>query len=76
MSRRGNCWDNAPVESFFGTLKSEFIHHENFMTREEATAKIFEFIEVFYKWRRRHSSLGSISPIDYENNAARTALAA
>lgn len=69
MSRRGNCWDNAPTESFFGTLKTEFIHHENFETRREATAKIFEFIEVFYNRERLHSSLGNKSPTQFENEA-------
>jgi len=76
MSRKGNCWDNAPVESFFGTLKTEFIHHERFQTREEAKAKIFEFIEVFYNRRRRHSAIGNLSPIDYENACTETRLAA
>ena len=70
MSRRGNCWDNAPTESFFGTLKSEFIHHERFATREDASARIFEFIEVFYNRERLHSSLGNKSPAQFENEAA------
>ena len=76
MSRRGNCWDNAVVESFFGTLKTEFIHHERFQTRVEAKAKIFDFIETFYNRRRRHSAIGNLSPVDYENTCAVTRLAA
>lgn len=76
MSRRGNCWDNAVVESFFGTLKTEFIHHERFQTRGEAKAKIFDFIEAFYNRRRRHSAIGNLSPVDYENAYAVTRLAA
>lgn len=76
MSRRGNCWDNAVVESFFGTLKTEFIHHERFQTRAEAKAKIFDFIETFYNRRRRHSAIDNLSPVDYENACAVTRLAA
>lgn len=66
MSRRGNCWDNAVVESFFGTLKNELVHHVVFLTRDAARQAIFEFIEVYYNRQRRHSSLGYLSPIDYE----------
>jgi putative transposase len=66
MSRSGDCWDNAPMESFFGTLKQELIYHERFETRREAKSKIFEYIEVFYNSWRRHSSLGSISPVEFE----------
>jgi putative transposase len=72
MSRKGDCWDNAPMESFWGTLKQELVHHENFVTRDEAKAKIFEYIEVFYNGQRRHSSLGSVSPAAYESAAAAT----
>lgn len=72
MSRRGNCWDNACVESFFGTLKRELIYHRRYRTREEATQDIFEYIEVFYNRRRRHSTLGHCSPAEFE---ARTAVA-
>jgi len=72
MSRKGDCWDNAPMESFWGTLKQELIHHERFLTREEAGLKIFEYIEVFYNCRRRHSSLGSKSPAEFERSADRT----
>jgi putative transposase len=66
MSRRANCWDNAPMESFFATLKKELVHGAAFATRAEARAELFEYIEVFYNRSRRHSSLGYLSPIDYE----------
>jgi transposase InsO family protein len=66
MSRRANCWDNAPMESFFASLKKELIHGEDYATREEAKASIFEYIEVFYNRVRRHSSLGYRSPDEYE----------
>jgi len=66
MSRKGNCWDNAPMESFFATLKTEFVSFERFATREEAKVKIFEYIEVFYNRERRHSTLGYQSPVDFE----------
>ena len=66
MSRRANCWDNAPMESFFATLKKELVHDEDYATREEARASLFEFIEVFYNRVRRHSSLGYRSPVEYE----------
>jgi len=66
MSRKGNCWDNAPMESFFGTLKRELIFHERFATKTEAREKIFEYIEIFYNGWRRHSSIGSVSPVDFE----------
>ena len=72
MSRRGNCWDNACVESFFGTLKRELVYHRHYVTREDATQEIFEYIEVFYNRKRRHSALGYDSPAEYE---ARTAVA-
>lgn len=66
MSRKGNCWDNAPMESFFHTLKVELIHHRKYETREEARRDIFEYIEIFYNRKRLHSSLGYMSPFDYE----------
>jgi putative transposase len=66
MSRRANCWDNAPMESFFASLKKELTHDEDYATREEARASIFEYIEVFYNRVRRHSSLGYRSPDEYE----------
>ena len=66
MSRRGNCYDNAVIESFFGTLKTELTHHETFTTREEARQTLFEYIEVFYNRKRRHSTLRYQSPAEYE----------
>lgn len=66
MSRKGNCWDNAPIESFFGTLKTELVHHESFQTRQQAKRAIFEYIEVFYNRKRLHSSLGYYSPVNFE----------
>ncbi len=67
MSRRGNCWDNAVVESFFSTLKLELVYLCVFRTRAEARAAIFEYVEAFYNRKRRHSYLGYLSPIDFEN---------
>lgn len=69
MSRKGNCWDNAPMESFFATLKKERVHHECYATRDEARQSLFEYIEVFYNRVRRHSSLGYQSPLQFEQAA-------
>jgi putative transposase len=66
MSRRANCWDNAPMESFFASLKKELVHDEDYATRAEARSSIFEYIEIFYNRVRRHSSLGYRSPVEYE----------
>lgn len=66
MSRKGDCWDNAVVESFFGTLKSELVHRRRFATRLAARTAVFEYIEVFYNRQRRHSYLGYLSPAEYE----------
>jgi putative transposase len=66
MSRRGDCWDNAPMESFFASLKKELVHREEYASREQAKASIFEYIEVFYNRVRRHSSLGYVSPAEFE----------
>jgi putative transposase len=66
MSRPADCWDNAPMESFFASLKKELVHHEDYVTRAEARASLFEYIEVFYNRERRHSTLGYQSPADYE----------
>ena len=66
MSRRGNCWDNAPSESFFHTLKTELTHHQRYRTREEAKQEIFEYIEVFYNRQRRHSTIGYQAPLAYD----------
>nr|WP_090893575.1 IS3 family transposase [Candidatus Nitrospira nitrificans] len=70
MSRKGNCWDNACVESFFGTLKRELVYHRHYATRDEAKKEIFEYIEGFYNRQRRHSTLGYHSPAEYEARAA------
>ena len=69
MSRKGNCWDNAHCESFFHSLKTELVYRRNFKTRQEATQAIFEWIETWYNRQRLHSSLGYMSPQDYENLA-------
>jgi transposase InsO family protein len=66
MSRKGNCWDNAVAESFFATLKTECVYTRRFATRAEAREAIFEFIEVFYNGTRRHSTLGYLSPVEFE----------
>lgn len=65
MSRKGNCWDNAPTESFFNSMKNERTHHARYATRAEARQDTFEYIEMFYNRRRRHSSLGYISPSEF-----------
>jgi transposase InsO family protein len=72
MSRRGNCWDNAVVESFFHTLKTELVYHRRYSTREEARQDMFEWVEVFYNRTRRHSKLGYRSPIEFEAMAMRS----
>ena len=66
MSRRGNCWDNAVAESFFGTLKSELIHPTAFLTRAAAKTAIAEWIEVFYNRKRLHSTIGYLPPVQFE----------
>ena len=66
MSRRADCYDNALMESFWGTLKTELTHHELYRTRAEAKQSIFEFIEVFYNRQRRHSAIGYLSPEQFE----------
>ena len=70
MSRNGDCYDNAPMESFFHTLKTELVHHRHYATRAEAIRDIFAYIEGFYNRTRRHSAIGYISPIEMELNAA------
>lgn len=65
MSRKGNCWDNAPMESFFATLKKELVHHERYKTRADARRSLFEYIEVFYNRIRKHSALGYVSPAQF-----------
>jgi len=66
MSGRGNCYDNAPVESFFGTLKTELVNHALYGTRQEAMTDIFLYIEGFYNRSRRHTALGHLSPVAFE----------
>jgi putative transposase len=66
MSGKGDCWDNAVMESFWSTLKNELVNHERYATREEAKASIFEYIEVFYNRQRLHSTLGYLSPEAFE----------
>jgi len=68
MSGVGQCWDNAPAESFFASLKKELTHHEDYRSREDARASIFEYIEVFYNNQRLHSSLGYVTPAAYERS--------
>jgi len=68
MSRKGNCYDNAPVESFWGTMKEELVYHRRFRTRVEAQAAIQEYIEVFYNRMRRHSALGNLAPAVFAEN--------
>jgi len=68
MSRKGNCYDNAVMESFFHTFKSELISFERFQTRDEARIKIFDYIEIFYNRQRSHSTLGYYSPVEFEKN--------
>jgi len=73
IARRGNCWDNAVVESFFSALKRELIHRHQFQTREEATRAIFDYVEVFYNRQRSHSHLGYLSPVEFERRAGMAA---
>ena len=68
MSGVGQCWDNAPVESFFASLKRELVHDESYTTRDEAKASIFEYVEAFYNRVRLHSSLGYLSPEEFERS--------
>jgi putative transposase len=70
MSRKADCYDNAPMESFFHTLKTELVYHTHYATRAEATRDIFAYIEGFYNRTRRHSAIGYISPIEMELKAA------
>jgi putative transposase len=65
MSRKANCWDNAPAESFFNSLKNERVHGARYTTREEAIIDLFEYIEIFYNRSRRHSTLGYQSPVQF-----------
>jgi len=67
MSRRGNCHDNAVAESFFQLLKRKKVKWRKYRTREEARRDVFEYIELFYKSKRKHTNNGMLSPVDYEN---------
>lgn len=69
MSGAGRCYDNAAMESFFHTLKTELVHHEQYARRDQARTRIFEYIEVFYNRQRRHSALGYATPEQFERNA-------
>lgn len=76
MSRKGNCYDNAPMESFWGTLKQELVHHRKYITRQEAMQDISEYIEVFYNRHRRQTKLGYLSPVAYEKKFYQTRITA
>lgn len=73
MSRKGNCWDNAPMESFFSRLKVELIYAKNYSSIEEAKSGIFAYIEIFYNRKRRHSANDDMSPVAFEEMAAKAA---
>ena len=62
MSRKGDCWDNAPMESFYATLKGELVEPRDYLTRDEARADVFQYIEGWYNRRRLHSALGYLTP--------------
>ena len=74
MSRKGDCWDNAPMESFFGALKTECLHHFKFKTRDQARQVVFDYIEVFYNRIRRHATIQNQVPADYANQFYKTEL--
>ena len=69
MSRAGNCWDNAAMESFFASLKKERTARKTYRTRDEAKADVFDYIECFYNLKRRHSTIGYMSPVEFEMKA-------
>ena len=68
MSRLGNCYDNAAMESFFHSLKVEQVHHDDYRTRDEARSAIFDYIEIFYNRQRKHSTIGYQSPVAFEES--------
>ena len=72
MSRKGNCWDNAPVESFSGKLKTQWVHGKRYVTRKEAKLDVFKYIGLFYNRKRRHAALGYLSPAAYEQQYLQT----
>ena len=67
MSRKGNCWDNAVAESFFKTMKTEMVYHKVFRTKKSAGLAVFEYIEIWYNRKRRHPTLGFLTPVEFEN---------
>jgi transposase InsO family protein len=69
MSRKGNCWDNAPMESFFHSLKTDLVMHCDYQTRDEARASLFEYMEVFYNRQRRHSTINYVAPLAFEDSS-------
>ena len=69
MSRKGNCYDNAAMESFWSTLKEELVHRRSFASRAEAASAIFDYIETFYNRERLHSALGYLSPVEFEKQS-------
>lgn len=73
MSRTGNCWENAAMESFFGTLKEECVGTTVYSSHEQARQALFEYLEVYYNRQRRHSTLGYVSPLAYEQMARQAA---
>lgn len=75
MSRKGNCYDNAPMESFWGTLKNELVHHRRYETRVQAKSEITEYIEIFYNRQRRHSKLGNLAPAVFAQRCQQQAVA-
>lgn len=76
MSRKGNCYDNAPMESFWGSLKNELIYHARYESRAQAQAAVTEYIEIFYNRQRRHSRLGNVAPARFAQQFNKMALAA
>ena len=70
MSRKGNCWDNAPMEAFWGKMKYEWLYEQRFKTRDEARAAVFEYVEIFHNRQRLHESNGYLTPEEYYAKAA------
>jgi putative transposase len=74
MSRRGNCYGNAPMESFWNSLKNELVHHHSYGSRFEAEVSIREYIEIFYNHQRHHTRLGNLSPVAFAQKISRQAV--
>jgi putative transposase len=72
MSRQGDVWDNSAMESFFSSLKTERVNGKQYRSPDEAKADVFDYIERFYNPRRRHSTIGYLSPVEFENSIGRT----